>query len=537
MQYFNFLKKNWVVLVLFFILTFTIYGQSLSGDFVYDDRSIIENAVVLSDFQKVDQIFMHPYWQAENGLYRPSTLLSYGLNFIIFGQNPFSFHLVNLLLYVFICFFIFLLLKKLLQNAVSAFLCAILFLILPIHTEVVANITGRSELLALFFSLLALLEFSKEKINFYLLGLWSFLAIGGKETGIVIIPIIALLLYHKENKINLEILKKYFKEISAVVIGIGFYFFLRLFSLSVDNFFGIKTSLIENPLLFADIWSRTATALKILWMYFYKTFWPVNLCNDYSFNQIPIIHNWLNIETILGLLIIVFPVFLIIKYSNKKPVLSLGATIFLFAFLPVSNFFFPIGTIAGERLFFFPSLGIVILVSFLIYNIFNSIKTGDGKKIFLFIIFVILIIYGILATVRQSVWTTEEKLFTSGAECAPNSVLSRSNSGAMYLIKGDLEKAEEELLISKEIKPIYSKGLNNLGLVYFRQGKIEEAKKLYFEALRQDYPYSGAIENLIPLYLNEGNIKQAKFWMNFLYPNQEKIIDVTIENYLKENRK
>ena len=100
----------------------------------------------------------------------------------------------------------------------------------------------------------------------------------------------------------------------------------------------------------------------------------------------------------------------------------------------------------------------------------------------------------------------------------------------MYLIKGDLDKAEEELLISKNIKPIYSKGLNNLGLVYFRQGKIKEAKKLYFEALRQDYPYAGAIENLIPLYLQEKNIEKAKFWMTFLYPNQEELIDTTIKN-------
>ncbi len=536
MQYLNFLKKNWIILVLFFILTFTIYGSSLSGDFVYDDRSIVENAVALSDFQKVDQIFMHPYWQAENGLYRPSTLLSYGLNFLIFGQSPFSFHLVNLLLYVFICFFIYLLIKRLFKNEILAFITAFLFLVLPIHTEVVANITGRSELLALFFSLLTLLEFSKEKINFYLLGLWTFLAIGGKETGIAVLPALLLLLYHRENKINLEIIKKYFKEISAVMIGIVFYFFLRFFSLGIDNFLNIKTSLIENPLLFTDTFSRFATSLKILWMYFYKTFWPVNLCSDYSYNQIPIIHNWLNIEVLLGLLLIITPIFLIIKYFNKSQIIALGSTIFLFSFLPISNIFFPIGTIAGERLFFFPSLGLSMLVSFLIYKIFTLINTEDKKKIFIFCISILLLIYTILASVRQSVWTTEEKLFLSGAQCAPDSVLSRSNSGAMYLIKGDLDKAEEELLISKNIKPIYSKGLNNLGLVYFRQGKIKEAKKLYFEALRQDYPYAGAIENLIPLYLQEKNIEKAKFWMTFLYPNQEELIDTTIKKYLEENK-
>ncbi|MDO8659373.1 MAG: glycosyltransferase family 39 protein [Candidatus Parcubacteria bacterium] len=537
MQYLNFLKKNWVVLVIFSVLVLIIYGQSLSGDFVYDDRGIIGNAEVLSNIGHVEDIFMHPYWEAENGLYRPMTLLSYSFNFIIFGQSPFSFHLVNLILYIFICFFIYLLIKKLFKQELFAFLSAILFLVLPIHTEVVANITGRSELLALFFGLLAMLEFSKEKINFYWLGLWSFMAVGGKETGVAIVPIIFLMLYHKENKINLEIIKKYFKEISAVIISTGFYFFLRFFSLGTDNFLNIKTSLVENPLLFTDTFSRFATSLKILWMYFHKTFWPVNLCNDYSFNQIPIIHNWLNFGTILGLLIIALSMFLIIKYFKKNPTLSLGATIFLFAFLPVSNLFFPIGTVAGERLFFFPTLGIVILTAFLIYKIYISIKKENTKTIYLISIAILFLVYGILSLNRQSVWTTEEKLFLSGAKCAPNSVLSRSNEGAMYLLKGDLNKAEEILLVSMNMKPIYSKGINNLGLVYAKKGDYKKAKEMYLLALKQEYPYSGAIENLISLYLNTGKIENAKHWLMIMYPYDEATIDASIKNYLEQNRK
>ena len=182
-----------------------------------------------------------------------------------------------------------------------------------------------------------------------------------ERDGHIVLPALLLLLYHRENKINLEIIKKYFKEISAVMIGIVFYFFLRFFSLGIDNFLNIKTSLIENPLLFTDTFSRFATSLKILWMYFYKTFWPVNLCSDYSYNQIPIIHNWLNIEVLFGLLLIITPIFLIIKYFNKSQIIALGSTIFLFSFLPISNIFFPIGTIVGERLFFSHLLGLSML--------------------------------------------------------------------------------------------------------------------------------------------------------------------------------
>jgi tetratricopeptide (TPR) repeat protein len=535
MVYLDFIKKNSVVLFIFFTLIFIIYGQSLLGDYVFDDRGIVEHQNVLSDTNNIGRIIMHPYWEADNGLYRPTTLISYAFNIVVFGNDPFSFHLINLILYIFICFFIYLLIKKLFSQPILGFICALFFLTLPIHTEVVANITGRSELLCLFFSLLVLLEFSKEKINYYLIFLYSLLAIGSKETGITILPAVICLLYYREGKINIEIIKKYFKEISAVSLGIIFYFFLRFFSLGINKFLNIQTSLIENPLLFTDPISRMATSLKILWMYFYKSFWPINLCSDYSFNQIPINHNWLNIEVLLGLFILFFSIYLIFKYKNKKPLITLGGIIFIFSFMPISNILFPIGTIAGERLFFYPSLGWCLILGFIFYNILNSIKKEQAKIYFIVFISLIMILYSGLSLKRQRAWLTEENLFTSAKECAPNSVLSLSNFGAMHLIKGNLEKAEEELTKSMNIKPIYSKGLNNLGLVYFKQGRYDEAKKMYYLALKQEFPYPGTLENLILLFLKTNEYEKAKWWISYLYGYDEKMTNEIIENYKKEN--
>jgi hypothetical protein len=534
MQYLDFLKKNWAVFFIFFILIFIIYGQSLSGDFVFDDRNIIEHLPILSDIKNIDQVALHPFWTIENGLYRPTTLLSYSFNIALLGTSAFSFHLLNLLLYVFICFLIYLIIKKLFRNEFLAFITALLFLVLPIHTEVVANISGRGELLALFFSLLFIRELIKEKINFYLLFLWTLLAVGSKEIAIAIFPIMFLILLIKEKNINIEILKKHFKNISASVIAVCFYFFLRFFSLGINTFPEIQTSLIENPLLFTDTTSRIATAFKILWLYFEKTFWPIGLCSDYSYNQIPIIHNFLNLEVILGVIIFSFSIILLIYFLKKKPLISLGLGIFIFSFLIVSNIIFPIGTIMGERLFFFPSLGLSLIFAFIFYQILIALKNKNAKIVWLALLTITLIIYSAISLKRQSVWLSEENLFLSAVQCAPNSVLSRSNSGAIYLIKGNLAKAEEELKTAINIKPIYSKGLNNLGLLYYRQGKTEQARELYLEAIKQDFPYGGAFENLIILYLNENKIDLAKHWLTYLYGDNKELVDTIVENYLKE---
>lgn len=544
MQPLDFFKKNWIVLLCFFILIFIIYGQSLAGNFVYDDRNIVENTDILTDIEHIDQIIMHPFWSEESGLYRPVTLLSYTSNFVIFGNGPASFHFINLILYVLVCFFIYLLIKKLFKKDILAFIAALLFLLLPIHSEVVANISGRGELLALLFSLLVLLEFAKEKTNFWFVLLWSFLGIGSKETAIAVLPLVFLVLYIKDaslpNRIGkkiLEIIKKYFREISSVVVALCFYFFLRFFALGPANFLGVKTSLIENPLMFTDTGSRIATAFKILWMYFEKMFWPVNLCSDYSYNQITIIHNFLNIESILGFMVFLSSIILIFVFINKKPVISFGLGVFFFSFLPVSNLLFPTGTIAGERLFFFPSLGLALIISLIIYKILILIKKDIFKTTFAVFIGIVFCVYGIISLMQQSVWLNEENLFQRAVKCAPNSVLSRSNSGAIYLIKGDLDKAENELKLAMSIKPIYSKGINNLGLVYFRKGDSDKARALYFEAIKQEFPYEGTYENLALLYLSEKNINMAKHWLTYLYPNNEELVNNLIKNYQEQSKK
>jgi hypothetical protein len=535
MSIFHLSQKDFKFIAIFFLLIFVIYGQSLFGDFVFDDRNIVENETLLSNSPNMTDVMIHPFWNTEAGLYRPTTLLSYTLNFAFLGNNPIGFHFVNLILYFLVCSFLYIFIKRLSQNDYLSFFASLLFLVLPIHTEVVANISGRSEILALLFSLLLLLEFTKEKpINFWLTGTFMFLAIGSKETAIVIIPILLILLYIKEKNINRAITDKYFKSLSAVFIGTCLYFFLRFFSLGPLNFLGVKTSLIENPLIFIDIPSRIFTSLKIFFMYITKTIWPINLCSDYSFNQIPIIHNFSNLETILGFILLFISILFIFIYIKKKPIISLSLSIFVFSFLPVSNLIFPIGTIAGERLFFFPSLGFSILIVYLIFELFRKINNRKIKIIAISLIILILSIYGFLALKRQGVWVSEEKLFLSASKCAPGSVLSRSNAGAIYLLNGDLKKAKEELELARNIKPIYSKGLNNLGLVYFRNGDNKKAEELYKEAIRQDFPYSGAYENLILLYLNEKEITKARHWLMFLYPNNPKDIDLLIENFNKQ---
>lgn len=286
------------------------------------------------------------------------------------------------------------------------------------------------------------------------------------------------------------------------------YFVIRFFVLP-GHFVGVETSVIENPLIFVPALSRIATALAILWMYVSKTFWPFGLCSDYSYDQIPALTGFAHLQVLLGAVTLLGAGALLLFCLKRRPILSLAAGIFLFSFAPVSNLLFPIGTIAGERLFFFPSLGFAVALAWLL----------SKKHAYVIAAAVLVAFWSIVAFTRQSVWLSEERLFLNAAECAPRSVLSLSNAGTVYYFRGDYRTAEKYFEESRAIKPVYSKGLNNLGLVYWKEGRFAEAEKMYFASLGEKYPYDGAIENLILLYRSSGEKEKLLRWLRIAYPN------------------
>lgn len=518
---------------IFFFLIIIIYGQTFFGNFVLDDRGIREHYSSLSNPFEIKKIFSMPYWTEEAGLYRPIVIYSYALNYAFFGGGAFWFHLVNLILYVFTCFFLFDLLRRTLRDSAFAFLASVIFLVLPIHTEVVANIIGRAEILALLFSLLLLLEIIKKKIEPWKIGLLLFLAIGSKETAIAVIPIALLLVYFLKIEGRNELIYRYWKPALASLAAITLYFSFRLLVLGTGSFIGVKTSIVENSLAFTDTMTRILTALDVLTMYVSKSIVPVRLCSDYSFNQIQLVRDFSSIGTLFGLIILVFSFFGIFYFIRKQKALSIGCAFFFFSFLPVSNIIFPTGTIAGERLMFYPSVGIAIFGAFIFLSIFKLFKnkTKFINGISAVILVAVISVYAFISIKRADDWQSEKKLFTSAAVCAPNSVLSRSNMGTVYYFDGDYDKAEKELLASMKIYDGYSRGLNNLGLVYWKKGDNAKAREFYTKALTAKFPYPGAYENMVLLYLSEGNVEMARRWLLLLYGGDKTTVNAYLRRY------
>jgi hypothetical protein len=153
--------KGWKI----FVLVLAVYGVSVFGGFIQDDVKVIESDPEMGRVSALLASFARPYYYMDDGTagaYRPLTSFSFYLNALVTGEGAWGFHLVNILIYAGVCVLVFEVLKKFFSEK-SSFWGALIFAVLPIHTEAVSNIVGRAELLSLGLVLSAILfQFQKK---------------------------------------------------------------------------------------------------------------------------------------------------------------------------------------------------------------------------------------------------------------------------------------------------------------------------------------------------------------------------------------
>ncbi|KAG8512279.1 Protein O-mannosyl-transferase TMTC1 [Galemys pyrenaicus] len=146
-----------------------VFGRSLQGEFVHDDVwAIVNNPDVRPGAPLRGGVFSNDFWgkgmaeRASHKSYRPLCVLTFQLNILLTGMDPFYFHAANVILH---CLVTLVLMytcdKTVFRNRGLAFVTALLFAVHPVHTEAVAGIVGRADVLACLLFLLAFLSYNR----------------------------------------------------------------------------------------------------------------------------------------------------------------------------------------------------------------------------------------------------------------------------------------------------------------------------------------------------------------------------------------
>lgn len=190
-----------------------LYGNTIPNGFSFDDDYVTyNNDQVKKGFKGIPEILTSRYSLKENHTfgYRPVAKVTYAIEYQFFGENPHISHFINVLLYAVsgIVLYIFLSMVFSRFNPFILFITTLLFIAHPVHTEVVASLKNREEILSFLFgiiSVITLIRFiKKRKPSDIIVSVISIiLAIFSKLNAATFILIIPFALYFASSEVGL----------------------------------------------------------------------------------------------------------------------------------------------------------------------------------------------------------------------------------------------------------------------------------------------------------------------------------------------
>jgi tetratricopeptide (TPR) repeat protein len=522
-------------LILFFI-GFLLYANTINNNYALDDLMVYtQNDHTKKGFAGIKALLTKDSFDGftkgqkntlPGGRYRPLSIITFAIEYQFWKESPGITHAINALLYGITIVIIFLLLRNFMfrRTADIAFLTATLFAFHPIHTEAIANIKSRDEILSLLFLLLSqywlfmhlyknkpyqpYLTFSSsnkdapplntgksENALYFILSLFAlFLALLSKENGLTYLAIIPLTLYFFTNLPRQSILK-----ITGSYLGVVILYLLIRTAASGANFQN-STIVLNNAFIYATKAEQIATNIVTLQKYINLLFFPHPLTWDYTYKQINYYH-FSSPAFIIAFLIHLALLAYAIMGLKSKNALSYATLYYFFSIFIVSGLVISIGgAFLAERFLYQGSLGFCLILAIGIYGLYQKFNSPTAKNAFIAIILLpAFLLMGFRTLQRNTTWKDSNSLFINDADISDKSamankaggsawlqlgieILKRGNKDSLSIAKSYIAKGQAYLRKAISIFPEYPEPYMDIGLSYFALENVDSAEYFWLEA-------------------------------------------------------
>ncbi|XP_017654723.1 protein O-mannosyl-transferase TMTC1 isoform X2 [Nannospalax galili] len=458
-------------------------------------------------------------------------------------MNTFYFHAVNVILH---CLVTLVLMytchKTVFKSRGLAFVTALLFAVHPVHTEAVAGIVGRADVLACLLFLLAFLSYNRSldrdcagqcfpaTASPFFLMLSLFLgtcAMLVKETGVTVFGVCLVYdlfsLSHKQDKSSNEAIhphgprqpgssqptsqpahphresrKQRFPHKEAWGTchsplppepkNSGF-------PVSPRAVWALMRFLTYSYLLAFNVWLLLA---------------PITLCYDWQVGSIPLVETIWDVRNLATVLLAIVMGLLSLhcmaafKRLEHKEVLA-GLLFLVFPFIPASNLFFRVGFVVAERVLYMPSMGYCILFVHGLSKLYAGLSRCGATS--LMVSMALLLLLFSWKTVKQNeIWLSRESLFRSGVQTLPHNAKVHYNYANFLKDQGRNKEAIYHYRTALKLYPRHASALNNLGTL---TKDTAEAKMYYQRALQLHPHHNRALFNLGNLLKSQEKTEEA----------------------------
>ena len=516
-----------------FATSFLLYINTLGHDFVFDDVTLI-----LQNPQVVQLDWLSIIWQ---GGYRPVRTLTYAVNFALGGENPFGYHLFNVLLHACNVILVFFLAWILSRSKVVAWVAGLTYAVHPLQTAAVAYISGRKDLMAAFFLLLGFLLYllSRRRTSG---GYWKLvfayfcfiLAVLSKEVAIVF-PVLLLLIdalldwrqSQEDGEASPFLPTSVWRSIRRYPIR--YCCFLVLGLLATYWLIFINQASRMEGYWGGTVWTNLGTSFKLFAHYLKLALFPSPLIADYLGDVFPVSTGLLELSTVLAAILSLLYFWAALKVFGTNPLLSVAMLWFFLLLLPVLHLV-PFHEIAADHFEYLPMVGVALSAGIG----FSSLYSRFPMRLLLWSGLCLLVLGSSLLVIqRNRDWKNGETLWAATYNTAPGSYRANANLGEIYFRQGlesggaGSEKVNDGIRLTQnsiELDPSRSVSWGNLGAMYLtlgqqsrESGDLEKAKEFqrlaidnFQHALELEPGNAFTESNIGNVYKELGNVYEAE---------------------------
>jgi tetratricopeptide (TPR) repeat protein len=405
-------------------------------------------------------------------------------------------------------------------GAGAAWLAAALFAVTPLHTEVVANVTSRSELLAALFGLLALgvarsgarkadppgrarpnragAHRAGALLPAFLSGGLYLLALMSKESAVAIPALLLVMGWPLSDRAATpggapgtpdvppaERLRRYLRSLPlgplcGMAIALGVYLLLRRHALGQIQW--PREAMLDNPLMYSDLSTRLRTALMVLGQNLRLSLVPWPLSADYTFPETPLIVRWSDPRFLGWTALVAGGAAAALAAGRRFPNIARGMAWWLAAMLPLSNLFMTFGTIRAERMLYLASMGTCLALAEAAVRL-RSPDSGAklGRLAWAAALAGLLALLGVQTVRRNMVWKDHGSVILATARDAPRSIRANYQMAEHLMRSGDCAAAVSYYGRVLAIYPAFGMARYDLAACYEKLGRLDLAEPLYRE--------------------------------------------------------
>ncbi len=489
------------IIIFLIIISCVVYLNTLTGEFVYDDKVSLVNNPRTQDIAYLPDILFTHAWgflsgETSSSHYNPLREVLMLIVYYVAGMQPLAYHLVNIILHAAVTLAVFLVATNLFQqasvdsNRLFPALAALLFAVHPIHTEVVAWITAEAELwMSLFYLLSFYIYITADENNWqrFILAAFLFLiALLFKLTAVTLI----LLLPAYDLVIGKRLLSQTPRRISVryIPFAVAALIYIALRSYAIKGFLPQQAAAVYSVSdLFINIFPLLGKYLAMLIL-------PINLSLIHVFHPAA---SLVEPRVAISVASVIFFTSLILMTRKAWPVFSFSLIWIVIPLIPILYFpAFITESVFAERYLYLPSAGFAIAVVFAMRAL--SIRLGyawqNNALIIAFMIIVVL--FGAQTLQRNRVWQNDYTLWAATLDTSPDSYTAHFNVASSLQDRGFPDAALAQYQEALSLFPQYAEAYVNRGNIYFSRGCYAEAIVEYRKALEIIPTYSDAANNL-----------------------------------------